>query len=107
MPVSSKVHCQKTRRQSVKADWIQVAYKDPVTKEVLPSFPADQELLEKVEVVYHEMPGWKESTTKVKTFEGLPKEAQEYINYIEKYVGVKVRWIGTGPGREDMIDRGN
>lgn len=86
---------------------IAVAYKDPVTKEVLPSFPADQELLEKVEVVYHEMPGWKESTTKVKTFEGLPKEAQEYINYIEKYVGVKVRWIGTGPGREDMIDRGN
>lgn len=65
------------------------------------------ELLEKVEVVYHELPGWKASTTRVKKFEDLPKEAQEYIAFIEKHVGVKVRWIGTGPGREDMIDRGD
>lgn len=65
------------------------------------------ELLEQVEVVYHELAGWKSSTTRVKKFEDLPQEAQDYIAFIEKYVGVKVRWIGTGPGREDMIDRGD
>lgn len=87
---------------------LQVGYKDPETKANLPTFPADMELLEKVEVVYEELPGWKTSTTRVKTFEDLPKEAQDYIRFIEKYVGgVKVRWIGTGPGREDMIDRGD
>lgn len=29
-----------------------------------------------------------------------------YIEYIEEVVGVKVAWIGTGPGRDDMISRG-
>ncbi|SPO05846.1 probable Adenylosuccinate synthetase [Cephalotrichum gorgonifer] len=86
---------------------IAVAYKDPETKAELPTFPADLDLLETIEVVYHEMPGWKASTSKVKKFEDLPKEAQDYVSFIEQYVGVKIRWIGTGPGREDMIDRGN
>ena len=65
------------------------------------------DLLEQVEVVYHEMPGWKASTAKVQKFEYLPKGAQDYIKFIEGYVGVRIRWIGTGPGREDMIDRGS
>lgn len=65
------------------------------------------ELLEKVEVVYQELPGWKSSTSQVQKFEDLPKQAQDYIAFIENYIGVKVRWIGTGPGREDMIDRGD
>ena len=85
----------------------QVGYKDPETKAELPTFPADMELLEKVEVVYQELPGWKSSTSQVQKFEDLPKQAQDYIAFIENYIGVKVRWIGTGPGREDMIDRGD
>jgi adenylosuccinate synthase len=84
----------------------QVAYKDPETKEELPTFPADLDLLGRAEVVYHEMPGWKESTAKVRKYEDLPQRAQDYVNFIETFVGVRVRWIGTGPGREDMIDRG-
>lgn len=59
-------------------------------------------------MVYHEMPGWKRPTTNVKTFDDLPKQAQDYvevrtisllegfvINYcckfIESFVGVKVK----------------
>lgn len=79
-----------------------------MTKAELPTFPANMELLAKVEVVYQELPGWKSSTSNVKTFEDLPKEAREYVDFIEKFIGgVKVRWIGTGPKREDMIDRGD
>ncbi|RCI13028.1 hypothetical protein L249_0209 [Ophiocordyceps polyrhachis-furcata BCC 54312] len=32
-------------------------------------------------------------------------EAQDYVKYIEDYVGVKIKWIGTGPDREAMIKR--
>lgn len=84
---------------------IAIAYKDPRTGEELPSFPADLTLLERVEVVYHEMPGWKSSTSKTRQWADLPKEARDYVEYIEKFVGCKVKWIGTGPDREDMITR--
>lgn len=90
---------------------VAVAYKDPETKEALPSFPADLDLLGKVDVEYVELPGWNKSTTGAKTFFDLPIQAREYVLFIEKFLAVngkgpKVRWIGTGPGREEMIDRG-
>jgi adenylosuccinate synthase len=84
---------------------IAIAYKDPKTGEELPSFPADPSLLEHLEVVYHEMPGWKTSTSKTRQWSELPKEARDYVEYIEKFVQCKIKWIGTGPDREDMIVR--
>ncbi|KAF5001983.1 hypothetical protein FDECE_10785 [Fusarium decemcellulare] len=84
---------------------IAIAYKYPETGEEIPSFPSDLKVLERAEVVYHEMPGWNKPTTDAKTYYDLPKQAREYIEYIEKFVGVKVKWIGTGPSRESMIMR--
>ncbi|KAM0358260.1 hypothetical protein ACHAP4_005263 [Fusarium culmorum] len=82
---------------------IAIAYK--VDGEELDHYPADLDLLERAEVVYHEMPGWQKPTNGAKTFYDLPKQAREYIEYIEKFIGVKVKWIGTGPDREAMIAR--
>lgn len=84
---------------------IAIAYKDPETGEEIPSFPADLSVLERAEVVYHEMEGWNKPTTHAKTYYDLPKQARAYVEYIEKFVGVKVGWIGTGPARDDMITR--
>ncbi|PNP48804.1 hypothetical protein TGAMA5MH_00258 [Trichoderma gamsii] len=84
---------------------IATAYKDPETGEKLESYPASLDVLDRAEVIYHEMPGWNQSTTNVKTFEELPKEAQDYILFIEEFVGVKIKWVGTGPDREAMITR--
>ncbi|KAM0449273.1 hypothetical protein ACHAO4_007620 [Trichoderma viride] len=58
---------------------IAIAYKDPETGEKLESYPASLDVLDRAEVVYHEMPGWNQSTTNVTAFEELPKEAQDYI----------------------------
>ncbi|KAI1080424.1 adenylosuccinate synthetase [Whalleya microplaca] len=82
---------------------IAVAYKDPATGEELASFPADPSLLERVDVVYHELPGWNTSIANVREWSDLPKEARDYVEYIEGFVHTKVKWIGTGPDREDMI----
>ncbi|KAM6487205.1 P-loop containing nucleoside triphosphate hydrolase protein [Trichoderma sp. SZMC 28011] len=84
---------------------IAIAYEDPETGEKLDSYPASLDVLDRAKVIYHEMPGWNKSTTNVKTFEELPKEAQDYILYIENFVGVKIKWVGTGPDREAMITR--
>lgn len=82
---------------------IAVAYK--VDGVELESYPADLDVLDKAEVVYHEMPGWKKPTTNAKTFYDLPVQARNYVEFIEKFVGVKIKWIGTGPDREAMITR--
>ncbi|OTA57461.1 Adenylosuccinate synthetase [Hypoxylon sp. EC38] len=84
---------------------IAIAYKDPETGEELPSFPADHSLLERVEPVYHEMPGWNTGIAQVREWSALPKEARDYVEYIENFVHCKVKWIGTGPDRNDMIYR--
>ena len=54
---------------------------------------------------YKEMPGWRSSTAGVQSWEKLPKAAQQYLLTIEQETGVPVSYIGTGPGREDMIVR--
>lgn len=63
------------------------------------------EILSQVQVTYETLPGWKKPTTGAKTFDDLPVQARHYIEYIEKFVGVKIKWIGVGPARDDMISR--
>lgn len=52
-----------------------------------------------------ELPGWKESTVGKTSFAELPENAKNYVLQIEKETGVPVAFIGTGPGREEMIHR--
>jgi adenylosuccinate synthase len=82
---------------------VAVAYKDPETGKELDYFPADLGYLERCEVVYKEFEGWQTSTTAVKTFADLPPQAQTYVKFVEEFTGVPVKWIGTGPARDDMI----
>ncbi|XP_076142353.1 adenylosuccinate synthetase isozyme 2 [Alosa pseudoharengus] len=78
-----------------------VAYK--VDGEDIPHFPANQEVLHRVEVQYETLPGWNSDTSAVRTFEELPENAQKYVRYVEEHLGVPVKWIGVGKARESMI----
>ena len=48
--------------------------------------------------------GW-HITDDMKTYESLPEKAKLYISLIERFVGVPVKYIGTGPKNEDLIVR--
>lgn len=84
---------------------IQVATGYSLHGKLLESFPANLDALVHVEVTYKTMPGWQQATTGAKTYDELPGNARKYIEFIEEYVGVRVQYIGTGPGRESMISR--
>ncbi|KZM25100.1 adenylosuccinate synthase [Ascochyta rabiei] len=71
----------------------------------LEGFPSNPDVLAEVEVHYETLPGWKKPTTGAKSYYDLPSQAREYIEYIEKFVGVKVKWIGVGPARDHMVVR--
>lgn len=69
-------------------------------------FPSDCSTLERVQPVYRTMPGWKRELKSGSTFDDLPNETREYIGAIEEYLGIPVRYIGIGPGREEIITQG-
>lgn len=80
---------------------VAVAYK--VDGKQLDGFPADLDVLSRVSVEYVTLPGWKTSIEQITSFETLPARCKEYLRFIEDFIGVKVEWIGVGPGRESMI----
>ncbi|KAF1990257.1 adenylosuccinate synthetase-like protein [Aulographum hederae CBS 113979] len=86
-------------------DTIKVATEYSLNGKKLPSFPANIPELASVDVTYQEFPGWKQSIRGIKTYEELPENCRKYIEFIDDFVGVKCRWIGTGPERESMIER--
>jgi len=56
-----------------------------------------------VSVEYVTLPGWKMSIAKMSSYGELPAACKQYIEFIEREVNVKIKWIGTGPGRDNMI----
>ncbi|TQO20166.1 adenylosuccinate synthetase [Rhodoglobus vestalii] len=55
--------------------------------------------------IYEEFPGWQEDITGARTFDGLPKNAQDYALAIERMSGARISAIGVGPGRDEIIVR--
>ena len=65
--------------------------------------PAAVEDQLKVKPIYKNFNGWKTSTKGIKSFKDLPKNAQEYIKGLEKFIETKVASISTSPERKDTI----
>jgi adenylosuccinate synthase len=66
-------------------------------------FDGDANFLSKVKPVYKIFKGWKKPTKGITKYTDLPKEAKEYIKEIEKLTGAKIKYISTGPKREEII----
>ena len=72
---------------------------------IVKDFPADIADLEGCNPIYTELPGWDGDLSLCKTFEELPKTAQDYILFLEKEIDCKIKMIGVGPDRTHNINR--
>lgn len=61
------------------------------------------EALNKAKPVYEYLPGWNCDISGCRTVADLPKEAYDYIKYIEKAVGTKISYVSVGADREAYI----
>lgn len=59
--------------------------------------------LYKVKPIYKTFKGWNTSTTGVNDFKKLPKEAQDYIKFIEKTINTPIKYISVGSKRNETI----
>eukprot|EP00172_Hildenbrandia_rubra_P004268 Plantae.Rhodophyta-Hildenbrandia_rubra.ctg8290.p2 GENE.Plantae.Rhodophyta-Hildenbrandia_rubra.ctg8290~~Plantae.Rhodophyta-Hildenbrandia_rubra.ctg8290.p2 ORF type:complete len:436 (+),score=102.21 Plantae.Rhodophyta-Hildenbrandia_rubra.ctg8290:235-1542(+) len=88
-------------------DEVKIGTKYTVRGRALNYYPADLSTMAEVEVVYETIPGWKGvDITGVRVFENLPENAQRYVLRVEELIGVPIKYIGVGPGREAIILRG-
>jgi adenylosuccinate synthase len=55
--------------------------------------------------IYENFPGWTEDISSARTFEELPKAAQEYVLAIEAISGSRISAIGVGPERDAIVVR--
>lgn len=58
---------------------------------------------ENVTPVYVEKKGWEADLTGMSTYEELPQELKEYIEFIEKELEVPIKVISVGPDRKQTI----
>ncbi len=65
--------------------------------------PYHQSLLHRATPIYEEFPGWQCDITGVTERSDLPAEAETYLAFIEKQVGVPIGMVGVGPGRQQVL----
>ena len=78
-----------------------VAYEAGGERFVLP--PYHQSTLHQVSPLYEDLPGWRTDLTTATSAADLPDAAKEYVSFLAEQVGVPVRLVGVGPGREQIV----
>ncbi|AEF38964.1 adenylosuccinate synthase [Hoyosella subflava] len=67
--------------------------------------PMTQTGIHHAKPIFEEMPGWWEDISHARSFEDLPKNAQDYVLRLEELSGARISCIGVGPGRDQTIVR--
>ena len=72
--------------------------------EVIDYFPSTTKL-KRCKPVLKKLKGWKCGVTGIRKYEDLPKECRDYIEFVEKEIGIHIGMVSNGPAREDIIYR--
>ena len=56
-----------------------------------------------IKPVYKTFAGWQKDITAITEFTALPAEMKTYISYLNEFLGVPVKYISNGPGRDQLV----
>ena len=65
--------------------------------------PASQAAQARVEPIYEDIEGWRETTAHARSWADLPAQAIKYVRRIEELIGAPVAILSTSPERDDTI----
>ena len=68
------------------------------------TFPVPSKL-DSAKPVYETLPGWKTDVRGVTDYNALPQTAKDYVDFIEKKIGVPITMVSTGPKRHEVAPR--
>ena len=66
-------------------------------------FPSDIDELEAAKPVYEYLPGFHCDISGCRKVSDLPKEALDYVHYLEGTVGCRIKYVSVGPDRDAYI----
>lgn len=55
--------------------------------------------------VWETFKGWSEKTATCKQFNELPSEMKTFVEAVDNYLGVPVKYVSNGPGRDQILER--
>jgi len=84
-------------------DTLKVCVAYDVDGERVEHLPYHQSALHKATPIYEELPGWNVDISGITEGHDLPPAARAYLAFLEKQVGVPVRLVGVGPGRDQFL----
>jgi adenylosuccinate synthase len=67
------------------------------------AFPADADELARAKPVYETLPGFAPEIGNARSLAELPAQARAYLDFVERNVGVPIRYVGVGPDRVQTI----
>jgi adenylosuccinate synthase len=65
--------------------------------------PYHQSVLHQVDAVYEELPGWRTDLSGATELSDLPPAARDYVAFLAQQIGVPIKLVGVGPGREQFV----
>ncbi|MBQ3033380.1 MAG: adenylosuccinate synthase [Deferribacterales bacterium] len=84
-------------------DTIKVCTAYEIDGEIVTTFPAEIDKLERIKPIYKEFPGWKQDVSGVKSIDELPENAKKYVDFIAEYLQVPYCVVSVGTDREQTI----
>jgi adenylosuccinate synthase len=69
----------------------------------LDELPYHQSVLHAAEAEYEELPGFDDELGACRSEGDLPREARDYLDFVAERIGVPIRLVGVGPGRDQVI----
>ncbi|GAB6282904.1 MAG: adenylosuccinate synthase [Ignavibacterium sp.] len=69
----------------------------------LKSFPTDFEQLTNVKPIYETLSGWETDINNCKSYDDLPQNTKDYLNFISKESNIRIKIVSVGPKREQTF----
>jgi adenylosuccinate synthase len=65
--------------------------------------PYHQSVLHQVTPMYEELGGWRADLSAATELSDLPPAARRYVGFLAEQIGVPIKLVGVGPGREQFV----
>ena len=57
----------------------------------------------KIDPQFKSFEGWKTDISAINNYDTMPAEMKTYIEYLNNFIQVPVKYISNGPGREQIV----
>lgn len=70
---------------------------------IISDYIQDEKVLANCTPMYKEFKGWDDDLSKITTYNDLPKNCRDYLEFISEFLNIKLTYVSVGPDRNQTI----